>query len=233
MTPEPSDVQRELERLLVERHGLTARGQGHGAEARALDGKIAGLAGQLGLDPSEVAGVGEALVNSPSEGKFVGEFVVRRRLSEVLYLPLGIALGAIVIGLGQPTFGVGIIVSAIVLFVLQGRARVDRLRVDESGELSLPGKLERLDWGSLAAIDLKYLIPWSSHGVDRAALGTVDLRFTLGDRSVVTLARGPLWRTAPQRAPVSYVHLDRLLADRAIAAGMKVERNQDGWTARR
>jgi hypothetical protein len=95
---DPDAAQRELEALLTERTELRARGEG--PRAQALAPRIAALAARLGLAAEEVADV------APAPEDFVGSFVVRRGAGEVLYLPVGVALGLIVVGLGQVAPGV-------------------------------------------------------------------------------------------------------------------------------
>lgn len=226
MTTDPSTIQLELEQRLAER-GRT-RGA---AERAALEAKIAALAGQLGLDPAELADVTPESVAEP--GPLVGEFVVLRGFREVVFLPLGLVLALIVIGLEQVVIGVGIAALVLVLFFVQGSRRVARIRIDRSGGFSLPGRLDPLDWSKLVQLDFAFRYPAASREITRAAMETVDLTFRLADGTVVTLARGPLWRTSPRREPIAYVHLERWLAERARAAGMTIERGRGSWTARR
>lgn len=225
MTTDSSAIQLELEQRLAE------RGRARGASERAeLETKIAALARQLGLDPDELVDITRERMTEP--GQLVGEFAVARRFGEVVFLPLGLALALIVVGLEQVTVGVGIAALVLVLFLVQASRRVARIRIDPSGEFSLPGRLDPLDWSKVAQLDFAFRYPIMSRGLTRAAMETVDLTFRLADGTVVTLAHGPLWRTSPRREPIQYVHLERWLAKRARAAGMTIERGHESWSAR-
>jgi hypothetical protein len=234
MTPDPATLQLELEALLEAR----GRDAAQGRVTPALTDRIAAVARQLGLDPAELADVtlpgAPAPARSTDEptGALVGEFVVLRRFSEVMLLPFALVLALLLVGVEQAVAGVGLAAAAALLFVMHEARRVARIRIDEGGELSLPGRRGPLAWSRIDRIEFAYRHPAGATSLGRAAQETVDLRFHLGGE-VVTLARGPLWRTGPRREPIAYVHLERWLTGRAREAGMTIERRRDAWTARR
>ena len=229
------DLEQQLRSLREQQARLAASGQGGGAQAQALAREIVAVAGRLGFDADEAAAIA-VQIDAPASGHghaMAGEYRVLRGSAGPILAFATIAIGAAVIGLGQPTAGAGLIIAALTLWVVQSRRRVARLRIDPSGALSFPGHLERFDPAELLGIDFAYRYPPGIAEHKKAAAETVDLRLHLrGDRSI-QLAHGPLWRTRPQREPVAYVQLERLLAAQAQGAGMKVERSGAGWTARR
>jgi|GEM_PF-5372957 len=102
-----------------------------------------------------------------------------------------------------------------------------------AGALSFPGRLGPFDPSELVGVDFAYRYPPGAAEHQKAASETVDLRLHLSRNRRVRLARGPLWRVSPARAPVAYHQLERHLSAQARAAGLKIERSGSGWTARR
>jgi hypothetical protein len=229
------DLEQQLRTLRERQATLAASGQGGGAQAQALAREIVAVAGRLGFDADEAAAIA-GQVDAPASGPghaMAGEYKVLRGAAGPILAFAAVVVGAAVIGLGQPTAGAGLIIAVLTLWVLQGRRRVARLRIDASGALSFPGHLDRFDPAELVGIDFAYRYPPGIAEHRKAAAETVDLRLRLrGDRSI-QLAHGPLWRIQPRREPVAYVQLERHLSAQAKDAGMTIERSGAGWTARR
>jgi len=190
------------------------------------------------LDPAERAAAEHALAELAQRGlsgdNLAGEFLVRRRYTEVLYVPLGVLLAVCFIGLEQVALGVALGVGTVGLFVWLSSRRIARFRISRDGVFSVPGRMEALDWSRVVRVDFGWSQPGSANSLQRVALGALELSFVFVDGAVLTLARGPLWRVQPTREPVGFITLGRWLADRATAAGMVVTpRPDEGFTARR
>ncbi len=230
MSPDDADeAEFELEQL------LERRGRRDGAHAR--EARIAELAAALGLDPEELAEIGPVeLQAEKARDRMVGDFRVLRRFRDVAFLPWGLVVAAIVVGLGEPVVGIAAGAAVILLFVVRAVRRVARFTIDETGTFTVPSHLEPLDWSTLSTIDFAYRYPrfTSDRGIDRAAGVTMDLRLHLADGRRVKFARGALYRKRPTRSVVGIHNLERWLKARARAAGMKVERtSNESWTAQR
>jgi hypothetical protein len=229
------DLEQQLRALREQQAQMVASGQGGGAQAQALAREIVAVAGRLGFDPDEAAAIA-GQVEAPASGPghaMAGEYRVLRGPAAPIFAFSGLVIGAAVIGLGQPTAGAGLIIAVLTLYILQGRLRVARITIDASGALSFPGHLARFDPAELLGIDFAYRYPIGAPEHKKAALETVDLRLRLARDRSITLAHGPLWRTAPRREPVAYAQLERHLSAQAKDAGLKIERSGAGWTAHR
>lgn len=236
------DLEQQLRTLREQQAQMVASGQGGGAQAQALAREIVAVAGRLGFDPDEAAaiagqveasaGQGDAPASGPGHA-MAGEYRVLRGPAAPIFAFSGLVIGAAVIGLGQPTAGAGLIIAVLTLYILQSRRRVARITIDASGALSFPGHLARFDPAELLGIDFAYRYPIGAPEHKKAALETVDLRLRLARDRSITLAHGPLWRTAPRREPVAYSQLERHLSAQAKDAGLKIERSGAGWTAHR
>lgn len=230
--PEP-DLQRDLDDALIERARLLVRGRGDDEATRAVTSRIVELAETLGLSSEEAADLIARSGLADQEHALVGEFRVLRRPAAVLAVFWGLALAAIIMGLEQPVAAAGLAVMVIAVAITFDRRRVARLRIGHDGALSLPGALDHVDFATLAVLDFAYRYPRGVPEFRKASYETVALRFQTADGRVVTLARGSLWRVKPDRAPIAYARLERLLRDQARKAGMTILARTDGWTARR
>jgi len=169
-----------------------------------------------------------------SGDKLSGDFLVRRRYTDVIYVPLGIILAVCLRGLEQVALGVALGVGTVGLFAWRSSRRIARFRIGRDGVFSVPGRIEALDWSRVVRVEFGWSQPGSADSLQRIALGALELSFGFVDGSVLTLARGPLWRVQPTRESVGFIPLGRWLADRATAAGMVVTpRSDQGFTARR
>ena len=157
---------------------------------------------------------------------------------------MGLLAAVITIAMGQPIVGIAIGVAAIALFVAIGARRVARIQIDEAGNFSLPGTLDRLDWANLTLLEVDTDIRSGATGSTvrpepHCACGCV------ADRKPITLARGPLAPVGQGRMPHLF-QLDRWLHDHARAAGFtifpqvppdslrsSIERGKERWSARR
>jgi hypothetical protein len=228
------ELQQQLDSLRAQQARVAASGQGDGAQARALARDIAAIAAQLGLDADEAAALAGQVDAPAGPGHpMAGEYKVLRGSAEPILSAFMIAMGAAVIGLGQPTAGAGLIIAALTMWILRSVRRVARLRIDASGALSLPGHIERIEPSELVGVDFAYRYPPGIPEHKKAANETIELRLRLPRDRVIELARGPLWRTRPRREPIAYAQLERHLLALARDAGLKVERGGGGWTARR
>lgn len=190
------------------------------------------------FDPAERAEAERELADLAARGlggdNLSGDFLVRRRYGEVIYVPIGLALAACVIGLGQVALGVALGVGTVGLFAWLSSRRAARFSISRDGAFSLPGRLDALDWSRVVRVDFGWSRPWGADSLDRAALGALEVSFGFADGSTLRLARGPLWRVRPTAEPVGFVTLGRWLADRATAAGLVVApRPGEGFTALR
>jgi hypothetical protein len=162
-----------------------------------------------------------------------GEYKVLRGSAEPILSFSALVIAAAVISLDQPIVGVGIIFAVVASWFIRSARRLARLRIDPASTFGFPGHVEQISWDEIVRIDFAYRYPWAASRLRRAAFETVILRLRLrGDRSV-QLARGPLWRIRPQRAPIAYAQLERWLLAQARQTGMKIERSGNSWTARR
>lgn len=230
--PEP-DLQTDLDDALAERARLLARGRGDAAATRAVTSRIVELAEGLGLSSEEAADLIDRSGRAGEEHALVGEFRVLRRPAAVLAVIWGLVLAAIVLGLEQPVAAGGLAVMVVAVAIAADRRRVARLHIGHDGALSLPGALDHVDFATLAALDFAYRYPMGVSEFRKASYETVALRFQTAEGRVVTLARGPLWRVKPDRAPIAYARLERLLREQARQAGMTILARTDGWSARR
>ncbi|MDO9019554.1 MAG: hypothetical protein Q8S73_27330 [Deltaproteobacteria bacterium] len=190
------------------------------------------------FDPAERAAAEHELAELANRGlsgeNLSGDFLVRRRYVEVIYVPIGIVLAACFVGLGQVAPGVGVGLGTVGLFAWLSSRRIARFTIGSDGVLSLPGRLEALDWSRVVRVDFGWSQPSGASSLSRAALGALEVSFGFADGSVVKLARGPLWRVRPTKEPVGFITLGRWLADRATAAGLEVAlRRDEGFTALR
>lgn len=236
MAPSGSEgLERRLRSLREQQAQLAAAGQGDGAPMRALERDIAVVAGQLGFDPGEAAAIVDQ-IDAPASGPghgMAGEYRVLRGAAEPILTFSALVIAGAVIGLGQPAVGAAIILAAVVSWLARSARRVARLRIEASGALSFPGRLDRFDPSELVGVDFAYRYPFGVAEHGKAASESIDLRLRLTGGRSIKLAQGPLWRTAPRREPVAYHRLERFLSASARAAGLKVERARAGWTARR
>ncbi len=233
MTPSGSgDLERRLRMLREQQSELAATRQGGGA---GLARAITVVAGQLGFDADEAAAIADQ-VDTPASGPghgMAGDYRVLRGPADPILTFSMLVIGAAVIGLGQPAAGALIVVAAVASWFIRGARRVARLRIDVSGAPSFPGRLDRIEPSELVAIDFAYRYPpWIAEH-RKAASETIDLRLRLDGGRSVKLAHGPLWRAAPQPAPVAYYLLERHLLAWARDSGLKIERGSVGWTANR
>ena len=144
----------------------------------------------------------------------------------------GVVVAGAVAGLGEP-LGAGLLVAVIALvWILSSATRVGRIRVGD-GRFALPGRLDPVDFDDVDVVEFAYRYPRATPEVRKAAHETIVLRLHIPGRRMVALARGPLWRVRPGRAPMPYYRLERFLLQHVRAAGMTVERSTSGWTARR
>lgn len=190
------------------------------------------------FDPAERAAAERELAELAHRGlggeNLSGDFLVRRRYVEVIYVPIGIIMAMCLIGLEQVALGVAFAVGTAGLFTWLSSRRIARFSISSDGEFSLPGKVEALDWSRVVRVDFGWSYPWGASPLDRVALGALEVSFGFADGSVVRLARGPLWRVKPTHEPVGFIALGCWLADRATAAGMVVtNRPDEGFTALR
>jgi hypothetical protein len=230
----PDDLENRLGSLRERQAELAANGADD-AQMRTVAREIAAVARRLGFDADEAAAIA-GQVDAPASGPahaMAGEYRVLRGSADPILTFSALAIAAVVIGLGQPVAGAVIIVAALASWVVRGAMRVARLDIDVSGGLSFPGRLDRFDPSELVGIDFAYRYPFAVAEHNKAASETVDLRLRLSRNRSVRLARGPLWRISPRRAPVAYSRLERHLSAQAREAGLTIERSGAGWTARR
>lgn len=235
MTPSgPDDPERRL-RSLRERQAAAAAGGHDSATLRRLVCEIAAEAGHLGFDPEEAAAIA-AQIDAPATGPghdMAGEYRVLRGAAEPILTFCALVIAGTVIGLGQPVIGALIIAAAIASWVIHGALRGARLRIDAAGAPGFPGRVERIEPADLVGIDFAWRYPpWIAEH-QKAASETIDLRLRLTGGRTVKLAHGPLWRIKPRREPVAFHRLERLLSVWARESGLKIERGEAGWTARR
>jgi hypothetical protein len=233
--PAPDDLERRLGILRERQSELAAAGPAADAAMRALTPDIIKVAVRLGFDPEEAIEIA-GRIDPPASGPhhaMAGEYRVLRGPAEPILTFSALVIAGAAIGLGQAVIGTAIIVVAVMLWVVGGALRVARLRIDATGALDFPGRLEGFASSELLRIDFAYRYPPFIAEHQKAASETVGflLRLT-GDRSV-KLARGALWRTSPRRAPVAYHRLERHLLAMARASGLQIEQRGAGWTARR
>lgn len=227
------DPERRL-RSLRERQAEAAAGH-DSATLRTLAREIAAEAGRLGFDPEEAAAIA-ARIDAPASGPghdMAGEYRVLRGAAEPILTFSALVIAGTMIGLGQPVIGALIIAAAVASWFIHGALRVDRLRIDAAGAPGFPGRLDRIEPAELVRIDFAWRYPpWTAEH-QKAASETIDLRLHLTGGRTVRLAHGPLWRVKPRREPVAYHRLERRLSAWAREAGLKIERGESGWTARR
>lgn len=236
MTPSgPGDSEQRLQALRERQAELAAAGQGDSAAMRALAREIVAVAAGLGFDPEEAAGIASQ-IDAPESGPghaMAGEYRVLRGSAEPILTFSALVIAGAVYGLGQPVAGALIVVATLASWFIRGARRVARLRIDAAGAPSFPGRLDRVDPSELVGLDFAYRYPpWIAEH-RKAASETVDLRLHLTGGRSLKLAHGPLWGIAPRRGPVAYHQLERRLSAWVREAGLKIERDGAGWTARR
>lgn len=234
-TPGSKIIEQQLRSLREQQARLVAAGEGDGARMQALRREIVDVAGRLGFDAGEAEEIADQ-IDAPASGPghaMAGEYQVLRGAAEPILTFSALVIAAAVIGLGQPVAGSVIIVAALASWFIRGARRVARLNIDASGALGFPGRLGRIDPSELLGVDFAYRYPPGIAEHNKAASETIDLRLRLTRDRSLKLAHGPLWRTSPERAPVAYSRLERHLSALARDAGLKIERNGPGWTARR
>jgi len=233
--PGSGELEQRLRSLREEQAELAVAGPDGRERSRAVAREIAAVASRLGFDADEAAAIA-GQIDPPASGAghgMAGDYRVLRGAADPILTFSALVIAAAVIGLGQPAAGAALIVLALAVWFIRGARRVARLRIDASGALGFPGRLDRFDLSELVGVDFAYRYPWGAAEHDKAASETVDLRLRLsGDRSI-KLAHGPLWRISPGRAPVAYSQLERRLSALAGEAGLTIERTGAGWTARR
>lgn len=183
---------------------------------------------RMGLDPEELAEARATVAREEEQRRtggdpLVGELVVRRRARDVMPFLVLLVLAPIVAGLGQPIPAAALGLATIVGFVVHGARRVARLSIGPDGSLVLAGRAT-IDFATLKRLELRYRYPWAASERAKPHDETLDLVFELGDGSRITLARGPLWRIRPTRAPLGWHTLDKWLKTRARHSGMTIER---------
>ncbi|CAN7332056.1 hypothetical protein [Brevundimonas sp. LjRoot202] len=236
MTPSgPDDPERRLRSLRERQAEAAAAGHGDGATLRTLAREIAAEAGRLGFDPEEAAAIA-AQIDAPAPGPghdMAGEYRVLRGAAEPILTFSALVIAGTVIGLGQPMIGALIVAAAVASWVIRSTLRVARLRIDAAGAPGFPGRLDLIEPAELLGVEFAWRYPpWIAEH-RKAASETIDLRLRLTGGRTVKLARGPLWRISPRREPVAYHRLERRLSAWAHEAGLKIERGEAGWTARR
>lgn len=229
------DLEERLRSLREEQAELAVTGRAGEARRQAVAREIAAAAGRLGFDADEAAAIA-GQIDAPASGPghaMAGEYRVLRGAADPILTFSALVIAAVVIGLGQPVAGGAVIVVALAWWFIRGALRVARLTIDAAGSLRFPGRLGRFDPSELVGVDFAYRYPFGVAEHNKAASETIDLRLHLtGDRSI-KLARGPLWRISPGRAPVAWSRLERHLSAQAREAGLKIDRSSAGWTARR
>ncbi len=231
----PADLEQRLRSLREQQAELVAAGPAGEPGARSVAREIAAVAGRLGFDADEATAIAEQ-IDAPASGPghgMAGDYRVLRGSADPILTFSALVIAAAVIGLGQPVAGSVIIIAAVAVWFIRGARRVSRLHIDASGALSFPGRLGPFDPSELVGVDFAYRYPPGVAEHQKAASETVDLRLHLSGNRRVRLARGPLWRVSPARAPVAYHQLERHLSGQVRAAGLKIERSGSGWTARR
>jgi hypothetical protein len=183
----------------------------------------------MALDPEELAEARAVVDHEQKQRRaggdpLVGELVVRRRARDVMPFVVLLMLAPIVAGLGQPIPAAALGLATAIAFVLHGGRRVARLSIGADGSLALPGRAA-IDFATLRSLELRYRYPWAASERARPHDETLDLVFELGDGSRITLARGPLWRLRPTRAPLGWHTLEAWLKTRARRSGMTIERH--------
>lgn len=229
------ELEQQLDTLREQQANLVATDQGDSPQAQTLARQIMTVASQLGFDADEAAEIA-AKIDAPATGPahaMAGEYKVLRGSAEPILSFSALVIAAAVISLDQPIVGVGIIFAVVASWFIRSARRLARLRIDPASTFGFPGHVEQISWDEIVRIDFAYRYPWAASRLRRAAFETVILRLRLrGDRSV-QLARGPLWRIRPQRAPIAYAQLERWLLAQVRHTGMKIQRTGSSWTARR
>ena len=225
--PDPEGLEKRL-RVLREQ-------QADDPHSPVLKREIAAVARRLGFDADEAAAIGNRIdppASGPDHGMAGDYRVLRGPVAPILTFSALVIAGAVA-GLGQPAAGALLAGLALALWFTSGARRVAHMRIEESGALAFPGRLERIEPDELVSVDFAYRYPRWIAEHDKAASETVDLTLRLsGDRSI-RLAQGALWRVTPTRAPVAWSQLERRLLAEARSAGLAVEPREGGWTARR
>ena len=231
----PQDLEERLRSLREQQAELTAIGPAGETSARSVAREIAAVARRLGFDADEAAAIAEQ-IDAPAFGPghaMAGDYRVLRGSADPILTFSALVIAGAVFGLGQPVAGACIIAAAVATWFVRGARRVSRLRIDASGTVSFPGRLGPFDPSELLGIDFADRYPPGVAEHQKAASETVDLRLRLSRDRSIKLARGPLWRVSPARAPVAYRQLERHLSAQARAAGLKIAPGRSGWTARR
>jgi hypothetical protein len=149
-------------------------------------------------------------------GGLTGELLIRRRPLEILVPAMALMLAAIVAAMGQPLVGGAVAAATVAALALHGRRRAARLVIAPDGTMSIPRRLEPIDWAALTGVRYRVRHPFgaSTEGA-RAAQESASITFTTHDGRRLRLARGALWRLHPRPEPLSWAALERAMLSQA------------------
>lgn len=189
------------------------------------------------LDPEELAEA-QAYVEAEARaaaasGPTAEEWLIRRRPLEVLIPIFALVLAGIVFVL-EPVVAAVIAGLVVVGVGIRETRRVGRIRISADQSISIPGRLEPVDWSTLKRVSFRIHYPFGVSEFGKDASETAQVELETGDGRLIRLAHGPLWRMTPTREQLNWVRLEQLLMLHARAAGMRFEeRGKQDWSARR